>query len=446
MMQCEIIRDLLPLYIDGLTGAETNREIETHLTGCEACAKELERLRTPIEQPEPRAEVWKAAVKQEKKSRRRRLALICTLALLLGIAICLGVLYSQDFFSIQGREKSPDGKFTVIVREGAGDHFIVWPKELPSIRLSVMKGVKQVSLDILGGVEFQSMHWSPNSEMVAVQQRYYGIETVTVKRMPFVYAGEAYGGGEYVSVQDVLEMVVRKTPALDWVQWDETGAQPLLDCRFICWSEDSKTILLSARGTDAQGETRQGYLLFYPLRLADPISNPNTPSIEVVSDFSSSTQPAPGEVWQQQARAFEAWAVKQGLAPTQLHTSSLSDGAESLQEGKSGKASALTFAQLQKALDCLAAYTADPGLAFAGPYETGTFRPDARWYTVGDQAPQAFQSFFVYSVSKNTLTPLNGTYSGSRNLGVLSVNNIDGYGNITDGTKQGKWCYVFLDK
>lgn len=30
-MKCEMIRDLLPLYIDGLTSEESNREIEKHL-------------------------------------------------------------------------------------------------------------------------------------------------------------------------------------------------------------------------------------------------------------------------------------------------------------------------------------------------------------------------------------------------------------------------------
>ena len=75
MMQCEIIRDLLPLYAEGLTGDAANREIEAHLAGCDACAKALEQLRVPVEQPEPQAEAWKAAVKKEKKTRRRRLAL-----------------------------------------------------------------------------------------------------------------------------------------------------------------------------------------------------------------------------------------------------------------------------------------------------------------------------------------------------------------------------------
>ena len=38
-MKCEIIRDLLPLYIDGLTSIESNQEIEKHLKNCEECQK-----------------------------------------------------------------------------------------------------------------------------------------------------------------------------------------------------------------------------------------------------------------------------------------------------------------------------------------------------------------------------------------------------------------------
>ena len=38
-MKCEIIRDLLPLYIDGLTSKESNQEIEKHLKNCEECQK-----------------------------------------------------------------------------------------------------------------------------------------------------------------------------------------------------------------------------------------------------------------------------------------------------------------------------------------------------------------------------------------------------------------------
>ncbi|MDD2498630.1 MAG: zf-HC2 domain-containing protein, partial [Desulfitobacteriaceae bacterium] len=33
-MKCEIIKDLLPSYIDGLTSSESNLQIEEHLNNC----------------------------------------------------------------------------------------------------------------------------------------------------------------------------------------------------------------------------------------------------------------------------------------------------------------------------------------------------------------------------------------------------------------------------
>ena len=34
---CAIIKDLLPLYIDGLTSEETNALVEEHLAECDGC-------------------------------------------------------------------------------------------------------------------------------------------------------------------------------------------------------------------------------------------------------------------------------------------------------------------------------------------------------------------------------------------------------------------------
>lgn len=128
------------------------------------------------------------------------------------------------------------------------------------------------------------------------------------------------------------------------------------------------------------------------------------------------------------------------------YTYTLSNGVESRKEGSGGVSSAVTFAQLQKALDTLAAYTAEPGLPFAGPYSRGTFQPDKNWYVVGDAEPQENQCFFVYSVSQNQLVPLEGAYTGGRTLGVLSFSNLNDLGIPMDGSSQGKWCYVFLDQ
>lgn len=39
MIQCEIIRDLMPNYIDEMTSAKSNQEIEKHLETCDKCRK-----------------------------------------------------------------------------------------------------------------------------------------------------------------------------------------------------------------------------------------------------------------------------------------------------------------------------------------------------------------------------------------------------------------------
>ena len=36
---CEVVRDLLPSYIDELTSEVTNRIVRDHLEGCEECRK-----------------------------------------------------------------------------------------------------------------------------------------------------------------------------------------------------------------------------------------------------------------------------------------------------------------------------------------------------------------------------------------------------------------------
>ena len=46
--KCYLIRDLLPSYIDELTGEETNKEIENHLNECPECKKAYESMKGDI--------------------------------------------------------------------------------------------------------------------------------------------------------------------------------------------------------------------------------------------------------------------------------------------------------------------------------------------------------------------------------------------------------------
>ena len=47
-MKCEIIRDLLPSYVDKLTSAESNEVIDEHLKECQECQEYLEDIRKDI--------------------------------------------------------------------------------------------------------------------------------------------------------------------------------------------------------------------------------------------------------------------------------------------------------------------------------------------------------------------------------------------------------------
>ncbi len=71
-MNCDIIKDLIPLYIDECCSDESKRIIEEHISNCEDCRKLVEDMKMPSDKiVEPKAPVtfskindWKASVLQ----------------------------------------------------------------------------------------------------------------------------------------------------------------------------------------------------------------------------------------------------------------------------------------------------------------------------------------------------------------------------------------------
>ena len=58
-INCNIIRDILPLYVDGVVSEDTSALVEEHLTECEACRQEAERMKAHLSLPDS-GEVEKA--------------------------------------------------------------------------------------------------------------------------------------------------------------------------------------------------------------------------------------------------------------------------------------------------------------------------------------------------------------------------------------------------
>ena len=51
-INCNIIRDILPLYVDGVVSADTSALVEEHMTECEDCRQEAERMKAHMNLPD----------------------------------------------------------------------------------------------------------------------------------------------------------------------------------------------------------------------------------------------------------------------------------------------------------------------------------------------------------------------------------------------------------
>lgn len=82
-MKCEIIRDLLPSYVDGLTSEESNQEITAHVAECASCKEILEQMQEEVQ------------AKEEKEGRKinpfRKFNRRMRRAVAMAVVICSGV-------------------------------------------------------------------------------------------------------------------------------------------------------------------------------------------------------------------------------------------------------------------------------------------------------------------------------------------------------------------
>ena len=69
-LECDVIRDLLPLYAEKLASPASSALVEQHLAACPACRAELEQMEKPVPvQPEPQPD---APLKNIRSSLNRR--------------------------------------------------------------------------------------------------------------------------------------------------------------------------------------------------------------------------------------------------------------------------------------------------------------------------------------------------------------------------------------
>lgn len=76
-LECEVIRDLLPLYAEKIASPASQKLVEEHLEGCESCRAELARMQAPVQvkmEPEPVEPLQKIKKNIERKQQSTILA------------------------------------------------------------------------------------------------------------------------------------------------------------------------------------------------------------------------------------------------------------------------------------------------------------------------------------------------------------------------------------
>lgn len=95
-MKCEIIKDLLPSYIDELTSDESNKEIENHMKICSKCRAELDSMKQDISIDQ--LEINKKDIQPLKKFNKKYRNIFRNIAILSAIAYIIAGFYTKISF------------------------------------------------------------------------------------------------------------------------------------------------------------------------------------------------------------------------------------------------------------------------------------------------------------------------------------------------------------
>ncbi len=124
-MNCDIIKDLLPLYIDGVSSESTNKLIEEHLSECEDCQKELELMQdAPIisVKDEDLEKSVKIVGKKLKKFKKK--TVIKAVSAALALCIVLTIVF-QFVLSYQQMKRSFEDNNLIALGKNYGEESVI---------------------------------------------------------------------------------------------------------------------------------------------------------------------------------------------------------------------------------------------------------------------------------------------------------------------------------
>lgn len=253
---CEVVRDLLPLYVDEVCSPASRELVDGHLSGCEDCTAILKRLRDSATEETLNVEMTGVLTRQAKRFRRKStvVGMVFAGVLLLPVLICLIVVladgYGYDWFFILLCSLMLAASLTVV------------PLVLPERKFLWTMGSFTLSLLLLLGVccRYTAGSWFFTAASACV----FGLSVVflpiAVYREPIK---SALGNAKGVSVMGVdtallclmLYAIGRKN--VSWSYW-ESVLCVLLPCLLYAW-----VLFLLIRYPKAHGMTKAGFCMFW---------------------------------------------------------------------------------------------------------------------------------------------------------------------------------------
>lgn len=104
---CNVIRDLLPLYADGVCSGESRELVEAHLRTCASCRNELKMTEDAYNSglPHPNDEkMAEAAANGWKKAKKRYLLVVMSAIIMAMAAVCLIICARQTAYLVSVRD------------------------------------------------------------------------------------------------------------------------------------------------------------------------------------------------------------------------------------------------------------------------------------------------------------------------------------------------------
>lgn len=117
-ISCDIINDVLPLYVDGVVSNDTKNMVSEHLKSCETCRKKYEGMKGCVSLPIDSSE--RALKKFKSAWKRKKLFIFClAIALTAAFMLTLSHVAFRAEISVNGEVYSQKGANVTVLPEGS---------------------------------------------------------------------------------------------------------------------------------------------------------------------------------------------------------------------------------------------------------------------------------------------------------------------------------------